>query len=98
GRPVSAKALAVRHDLPPRHLEPMLQALVHERILKGIRGPRGGYELDRDPAQITIDSVLRAARTVEEPDLPPPAPSGMLMEVIMPALAEAEEASSAALR
>ncbi|HZL61924.1 MAG TPA: hypothetical protein VFC32_06455 [Pseudolabrys sp.] len=27
-RPVSAKALAVRHKLPSRHLEPVLQALV----------------------------------------------------------------------
>ena len=30
--------------LPPRHLEPVLQALVRHGILKGIRGPRGGYE------------------------------------------------------
>ena len=43
-RPVSAKALAGRHKLPPRHLEPVLQALVRDGILKGIRGPRGGYE------------------------------------------------------
>ena len=32
-RPVSAKALAARHGLPPRHLEPVLQALVHDGIL-----------------------------------------------------------------
>lgn len=48
GYPVSAKALAARHGLPPRHLEPVLQALVRYGILKGIRGPRGGYELARD--------------------------------------------------
>ncbi|MFL5093384.1 MAG: Rrf2 family transcriptional regulator, partial [Xanthobacteraceae bacterium] len=29
-RPVSAKALAARNTLPPRHLEPVLQALVRE--------------------------------------------------------------------
>ena len=33
-RPVSAKALAARHKLPPRHLEPVLQALVRDGILK----------------------------------------------------------------
>ena len=33
GRPVSAKALAVRHSLPARHLEPVLQALVREDIV-----------------------------------------------------------------
>ena len=40
-RPVSARKLAARHNLPPRHLEPVLQALVHEGIFNGIRGPRG---------------------------------------------------------
>src|SRR6516225_12191789 len=45
GKPISAKTLAARHSLPPRHLEPVLQALVRCGILKGIRGPRGGYEL-----------------------------------------------------
>jgi hypothetical protein len=43
--PVSAKILSARHTLPPRHLETMLQALVRAGILKGVRGPRGGYEI-----------------------------------------------------
>src|ERR1700752_2190353 len=66
GRPVAAKALANRHRLPPRHLEPVLQALVRQGVLKGIRGPRGGYELARDARQITADDILRAVGTVEE--------------------------------
>ena len=60
-RPVSAKALASRHQLPPRHLEPVLQALVRDGILKGIRGPHGGYELGRERDRITADDILRAA-------------------------------------
>ena len=60
GQPVAAKALAERHGLPPRHLEPLLQALVHAGILKGVRGPRGGYELARERRRITAASVLRA--------------------------------------
>src|SRR5882672_4203005 len=67
GRPVSSKVLAARHSLPPRHLEPVLQALVRDGILKGIRGPRGGYELARDRNRITADDILRAAGTVEDP-------------------------------
>src|SRR5271167_2202921 len=73
-RPVSAKALAARHKLPPRHLEPVLQALVRDGILKGIRGPHGGYELARDHKRITAEDVLRAATNAEdadEPSLPP---------------------------
>ena len=65
-RPVSAKALANRHGLPPRHLEPVLQALVHDGILKGVRGPRGGYELGREPRRISAVEILRAAGTVDE--------------------------------
>src|SRR5438552_15157824 len=67
GRPVAAKSLANRHRLPPRHLEPVLQALVRQGILKGIRGPRGRYELARAQSRITADEILRDAGTVEEP-------------------------------
>lgn len=58
--PVAAKALAARLDLPPRHLETLLQALVRAHILKGLRGPRGGYELARERRKITAAAVLRA--------------------------------------
>jgi Rrf2 family transcriptional regulator, iron-sulfur cluster assembly transcription factor len=58
--PVGAKALAGRLELPPRHLETLLQALVRANILKGLRGPRGGYELARDRRKITAAAILRA--------------------------------------
>src|SRR3989442_13636883 len=65
GRPVAAKSLATRHRLPPRHLEPVLQALVRHGILKGTRGPRGGYELAREQRRITADDILRAPGTAD---------------------------------
>ena len=65
-RPVSARALAARHNLPPRHLEPVLQALVRDGILKGIRGPHGGYELGRERKRISAEDILRAARQAED--------------------------------
>ena len=97
GRPVAAKALATRHRLPPRHLEPVLQALVRHGILKGIRGPRGGYELAREQRRITADDILRAAGTVDEIDGVAVAGSLLLNKVVMPALGAAEDAFSAAL-
>jgi Rrf2 family protein len=97
GRPVAAKALAARHHLPPRHLEPVLQALVRDGILKGIRGPRGGYEIAREYRRITADDILRAADTAEESE-PPIGESPLLANVVAPALAEAEQRFSAALR
>ncbi|HVY00020.1 MAG TPA: Rrf2 family transcriptional regulator [Pseudorhodoplanes sp.] len=96
-RPVSAKALALRHGLPPRHLEPVLQALVHEGILRGVRGPRGGYELGREQHRITADDILRAAGTVDdksEPELPG---SSLVGDVVLPAIAQAEKTFSSAL-
>jgi Rrf2 family protein len=95
-RPVSAKALAARHRLPPRHLEPVLQALVRDGILKGIRGPHGGYELGRERNRITADDILRAATTADEVETLPPA-STLVNEVVWPALAETERTVSVAL-
>jgi Rrf2 family transcriptional regulator, iron-sulfur cluster assembly transcription factor len=97
GRPVAAKALATRHRLPPRHLEPVLQALVRHGILKGIRGPRGGYELAREQRRITADEILRAAGTVDDIDAKPVNASNLLDQVVIPALSEAEQAFAAAL-
>jgi Rrf2 family protein len=65
GRPISAKTLATRHGLPPRHLETVLQSLVRDGILKGIRGPRGGYQLARERAHVTLNDIMRAAGAVD---------------------------------
>lgn len=95
GRPVSAKTIAARHKLPPRHLEPVLQALVRGGILRGIRGPHGGYELGRNGDQISADDILQAAGAVDS-DEPLPG-SALVNEVVRPALAEIERMFSAAL-
>jgi Rrf2 family protein len=97
GRPVSAKALAARHNLPSRHLEPVLQALVRVGILKGVRGPRGGYALRRERRRITADEILRAAGTIEEGDASANLGSALLEEVVLPAIGQAEKAFSTAL-
>jgi len=96
-RPVSAKALAERHKLPPRHLELVLQALVRNGILRGVRGPHGGYELAREHRRISAEDILRAANAVEDADDPQLPNSALAVEVVRPALAEAERSFSAAL-
>src|SRR3977135_3236977 len=97
GRPVAAKALATRHRLPPRHLEPVLQALVRHGILKGIRGPRGGYELAREQRRVSADDILRAAGTADEIGEAPHSSSPLVSQVVMPALAQAEQSFASAL-
>jgi len=96
GKPISAKTLAARHSLPPRHLEPVLQALVRCGILKGIRGPRGGYELARDRRRVTVNDILQAAVTVEEND-EPQSGSQLVARVVLPAVAAAEREFGVAL-
>src|SRR3977135_1242447 len=82
GRPVAAKALAHRHRLPPRHLEPVLQALVRHGILKGVRGPRGGYELALEQPRTHAHHIVRAAGTADEIDGAALAESLLLNKVV----------------
>ncbi len=96
-RPVSAKALAARHKLPPRHLEPVLQALVREGILRGVRGPHGGYSLARDHKRITAEDILRAAGNDDDGDIPLPV-SALINDIVRTALANAERSFATALR
>jgi Rrf2 family transcriptional regulator, iron-sulfur cluster assembly transcription factor len=95
GQPVAAKALAERHRLPPRHLEPVLQALVHAGILKGVRGPRGGYELARERRRISVAEVVRVAEA-EADDQTGALPS-LVTRVVRPAVAQGEKAFETAL-
>jgi Rrf2 family protein len=91
--PVAAKALAARHNLPPRHLETVLQVLVRQGILKGLRGPRGGYELARERRRITAGDIVRAVMTATGEDGLPPMPESRLVDVVIaPRVKQATEA------
>jgi Rrf2 family transcriptional regulator, iron-sulfur cluster assembly transcription factor len=95
GRPISAKALATRHGLPSRHLESVLQSLVRDGILKGVRGPRGGYELARDRRGVSANDILRAAGTVDAGEQEPG--SELISKVVIPLLSIAEQEFGRAL-
>jgi Rrf2 family iron-sulfur cluster assembly transcriptional regulator len=70
GKPVQSSEISRRQNIPPRYLEPVLQQLVRQRVLTGVRGPRGGYRLARDRSQITVGDVLRTVRSLETADDP----------------------------
>jgi Rrf2 family transcriptional regulator, iron-sulfur cluster assembly transcription factor len=89
--PVAAKALASRHLLPPRHLETLLQSLVRTGILKGVRGPRGGYELAKERRRITAGDVVRAAMMDQTEDGEPEAHSRLVDVVIGPVVKDASK-------
>ncbi|MDQ8731924.1 Rrf2 family transcriptional regulator [Bradyrhizobium sp. LHD-71] len=96
-RPLSAKSLAARYNLAPRYLEPMLQMLVQVGILKGIRGPRGGYRLARPASELTVDDIFRAALDGAADAHPFLTQNPIVAKVIIPSLEEAERALAGAL-
>jgi Rrf2 family transcriptional regulator, iron-sulfur cluster assembly transcription factor len=96
--PVHSRALAARHKLPSRHLETLLQGLSHAKILKSVRGPRGGYGLAREPKRITVGEIVRAAMslsTASPVDLG--ANSVLLERIVEPAIRGASETALADL-
>lgn len=95
-RPVSSRALAARHDLPPRHLESMLQAMVRAGILKSVRGPAGGYELARERRRLYVGEIVRVALRAEEGALDGEEPR-LLTLAVDPVFAEAERQALAKL-
>lgn len=92
--PVAAKTLAARHDLPPRRLETLLQALVRAQILKSMRGPRGGYELARERRRISVADIVRAALEAGDAEAEG---SPLIVAVIGPMVQQAGEAMLKAL-
>jgi Rrf2 family transcriptional regulator, iron-sulfur cluster assembly transcription factor len=94
GRRISAKTLAKRHGLPPRHLESVLQSLVRDGILRGVRGPHGGYVLARECCGVTANDILRSVATVDAAEEPN---SDLVVEVVLPVLSAAEQEFGQAL-
>jgi Rrf2 family iron-sulfur cluster assembly transcriptional regulator len=88
--PVAARALAARHKLPalPGAFAP---GSGRAKILKSVRGPRGGY-VARERRRITVGEIVRTAmslRTGDPEDLG--ANSVLLERVIDPAMRRAGE-------
>ena len=64
--PVQAKEITARQGVPQRYLEQVMQQLVRAGILKGVRGPRGGYRLARERRRISVGDVVRVAESIED--------------------------------
>ena len=64
--PVQAKEITARQGVPQRYLERVMQQLVRAGVLKGVRGPRGGYRLARERRRISVGDVVRVAESIED--------------------------------
>ena len=63
--PVQSKDIAERQGVPRRYLEQVLQQLVRADILRGVRGPRGGYRLARERRRIALGEVVKVVAEME---------------------------------
>jgi DNA-binding IscR family transcriptional regulator len=70
----------------------LFQGLVHAKILKGVHGPRGGYELARERRRITVGEIVRTAMSLSTADPEDLGANSVLLErVIDPAVRRAGE-------
>lgn len=65
---ISSRDIAQRQGLPPRYLEQLMQKLVRGGLLRGVRGPHGGYVLAKERRRITIADIYATLGDEKEDD------------------------------
>lgn len=91
--PVQSKDITSRQGIPQRYLEQVMQQLVHHGILKGVRGPKGGYTLARERRRITVGDIVRVVDQLDaEGDADPVSKSDLGEKVISPLWTETRDA------
>lgn len=75
GSPTSVKAIAARQNLPAPYLEKLLIDLRRAGLVHSVRGVQGGYQLAREPSQISLGQILAAVGETIDP-LPGHHPDG----------------------
>ena len=63
--PVQAREITARQGVPQRYLEQIMQALVRAGVLRGVRGPRGGYRLARERRRIPVAEIFHIIETLD---------------------------------
>ena len=77
-RPLPSATLHERLQTSPRYLETALQRLVAAGVLKGVRGPAGGYVVGRNPHNIRVGEIARLVDA--DSDNPSPSPARAMLE------------------
>ena len=57
---IPLKIIAERQNISEKYLESIIKLLVKAKLLSGLRGKGGGYQLTKAPEQYTVGSILRA--------------------------------------
>ena len=56
---IPLKTIAQRQEISEKYLESIIKLLVKSKLLSGLRGKGGGYQLTRAPEQYTVGELLR---------------------------------------
>ena len=59
-KPVSLNEISLRQNISLSYLEQLFSKLKNEKLVKSIRGPAGGYLLERNPKDIKISNIIFA--------------------------------------
>jgi Rrf2 family protein len=90
--PVQAKEITARQGVPQRYLEQVMQQLVRAGVLKGVRGPRGGYRLAKERRRITVGEVVRVAESLDDDESETVAPrSDLGSRIVGPLIASLQD-------
>lgn len=89
--PVQSREIAERQGVPRRYLEQVLQHLVRANILRGVRGPRGGYRLARERRRIVLGEIVRIVSELETAEAGPEEGSELGSRVLAPIWRELED-------
>ena len=68
GRVVSVKEIAAKEGLSSANVEKLLRILSRAGLVHSMRGLKGGYILNRPPAQVTLGEVIRALGAMQTTD------------------------------
>ncbi|MGN0404119.1 MAG: RrF2 family transcriptional regulator [Bariatricus sp.] len=58
--PMPLAEIAKRQEMSLNYLEQVFSALRKAGIVKSMKGPKGGYSLEKEPEQITVEEILAA--------------------------------------
>lgn len=69
---VSAGEIAEKYKISEHHVAKVLQQLVRSRLVRSIRGLKGGFQIAQDPKEMTMMDVIEIFE-------PPPLSNGCLL-------------------
>lgn len=58
-RPIILKEISKRESISLKYLEQIMPTLTSAGIVRSVRGPKGGYYLNKKPSEISVGTILR---------------------------------------